>query len=581
MDAISEIKSKLSIEELVWEYVNLKKAWKNYKWLCPWHQEKTASFIINPDKQICWCFACQKWWDVFNFLEYTENLEFKEIIQILANRVWVQLSNENFSSKGKKDSLVGILWEISNFYSTELSKNEKALSYLQDRGITKSEIEIFSIWYSPKNWNLLYSHLLDLWFKKEDILATWVLIENEISHSSIYDRFHSRIVFPICLSIWRWKLANVVWFWGRIFNWENNIAKYINSPDSDIYDKSSVLFRIDLAKNEIKKEDYVLIVEWYLDVISCFKFWIKNCVASSWTAFTENQIKLLKRYTSNFYFCFDWDKAWFDAAMRVISTCSQLDINIKFISIPNWKDPDESLNKDSEKFKDILKKPLSIIDFLILHFSKEDIKSVEWKKKVEKEIFAIIINVYNNLEKQEYLKKLSEFLDITENNVILDFENFKKSIKKSNNTVNWNWFKNLKLSHEDYLVWLYLSYPNLAHLIKEKLIISISSNENLKKVYKSIYNNYNVEDFLKNLDKDNEEKILSLSLYAQNINEKSNESKVISEINKTIKNINLKNILTKETELLKLLKKANEQDLLILTNKYQEIIKLKNKLLIW
>ncbi len=579
MDQILEIKSRLSIEELVWEYVTLRKAWRSFKWLCPWHQEKTPSFIVNPEKEMCWCFWCQKWWDIFNFLEYTENLDFKESLQILSSRVWVEVDIANFSSKEEKDSKVNILSEISRFYSDQLKKNEKALFYLSNRGILEEQIKQFSIWYSPRDVNLLYSHLLKIWFDKESILSCWVLSTSDFSWSDIYDRFNWRIVFPICSWIWVEWSNSVIWFGARVFSWETGVAKYLNSPDSTIYDKSNTLYRIDLAKDSIKNKKFSLVVEWYMDVIACFKAWIRNTVASSWTAFTEKQIKILKRYSPNIYFCFDWDNAWLDAAKRAIKLCVNIDVNISFIKLTNWKDPDECLLNDKQWFLNSLSKPVSIVDFIFSSISSDKLSSIEWKKYIEYEIFETIIQIDNNLEKQEYLKVLSQLLNIEEKSLILDFEKFKKHKKNISKKSETNTIKKQQIDQQQYLVWMYISFENYSHIIKDHLIISISSSNILKKVYKYISNKYNSQDFIKSLSFDENKEVLSYAFYAQNINEKSNEKKLVKEIKTLIRNINLKNILKKEALLLNKIRETKDHQQDILTNKYQEIIKLKSKLL--
>lgn len=579
MDPVLEIKSRLSIEELVWEYVTLKKAWKSYKWLCPWHQEKTPSFIVNPENDMCWCFWCQKWWDIFNFLEYTENLDFKESLQILSNRVWVKVETSSFTSKEEKDSKVHILSEISKFYSMSLLGNKNALEYLSERWIQNDMISLFNIWYSPKNVNLLYSHLLKLWFDKQSILDCWVLSSNDFSWSDIYDRFNWRIVFPICSWIWvKWS-NSVIWFWARIFSWEQGLAKYINSPDTSIYDKSSTLYRIDLAKDEIKRKNFTLVVEWYMDVIACFKAWIKNTIASSGTAFTENQVKILKRYSSNIYFCFDSDAAWLDAAKRAIKLCANLDVNISFVKVSNWKDPDECLSNDKQRFINALNSPLTIVDFIFSNISKDRLIDIDWKKSVEIEIFELINQITNNLEKQEYLKILSKLLKIEEKSLISDFGNYQKNKKQINKKIEAQSVTKRFIDQEQYLIWIYLSFETYSDIIKDHLIASISSSNILKKVYKYISNKYNSAALMESLSLDERKEVLSYAFYAQNINEKSSESKIIKEINTLVRNINLKNILKKEELLLNKIREArdNEQD--ILTNKYQEIIKLKSKLL--
>lgn len=573
MNTTDEIKSKLSIDSLVAEYVNLKHAWKSLKGLCPWHQEKTPSFTVNPEKEMCWCFWCNKWGDIFKFIEYTENVNFRESLQILADKTWVKLQRpDDMTKKEDKSSQIEILTLICEFYQSKLKENNEIIDYLNQRKLWEKEILQFKIWYAPKNWNLLYSYILKLWFKKEDILNVWVL-SSDFSWNDIYDRFNWRIIFPIFNIHWQ-----VVAFWWRLIEKNNKLAKYLNSPDLPVYDKSSILFALNFAKEEIKKKDNVVITEGYMDAIACHKIWITNVVASSWTAFTEKQANILKRYTSNFYFCFDNDNAWKEAAKKAIDICNNFNLNLKIIKTPYGKDPDECINHDQELFINSVNSPISIIEFIFEWIkSKYNLSKLEDKKKIELEIFEIIIKIKNNIELYEYLKKLSNLLRLNEKYIFNDFEQFRrwKKIIPVKSKVS---LKTVLISKEEYLLWLFFAYEEVTHIIRENIIFSILPEGKIKDIYKLIQDNYNVEAIFDNIWTEDKELIESFELYAKNLNDIHSSDKIKDEVVKTIKVVNILNIKQQEISLREKLKISSWNENKQLIDKYQNIIQLKSKI---
>lgn len=573
MNQVDEIKQRLPIEELVWEYVQLKKAWKNFKWLCPWHQEKTPSFVVSPDSWICRCFwQCQKWGDIFKFLEYTEGLEFKEALEVLAAKAWVVLEKKDFKKSEEKTSQIEILEEINNFYKEKLREDseiwKKARKYLEERKIFLEKWKIwdkFEIWFSPDDSSLVFSYLRKKWFEENEIFKTWVIMKNE-HWSWVYDRFKWRIIFPI-----KNLLNKTIWFWWRIFRWEENSAKYLNSPESSVFDKSMNLYWLNFAKDEIRKQDFVVLTEWYMDTIACHKAWIENSVASLWTAFNEKHVKVLKRYTDNFYLCFDNDLAWIEAIKRAFEVLNDWETNIKIIKIPNWKDPDESIENNKEEFLEAVKNPLNIVDFLFSALQKKyDLKKIEDKKHFQKEIFEIISSSKNNLEKQEYLKKLAFLLWITENFLTQDFKNFENSSKNKKNfsKKSEEILTDKKIfSPEKYLIWLLLFEEKILEVIKENILLDFFIENDILDLYKNIFNDYNSAQIL-----DENPEFLNLKIDIESKHEVDNLEKVKLEALSLVKTINLKNIKREENKLKKDLKNPES------IKKFQEILVLKSKL---
>jgi len=585
LNQVDEIKQRLPIEELVWEYVQLKKAWKNFKWLCPWHQEKTASFVVSPDSWICRCFwQCQKWGDIFKFLEYTENLEFKEALEILATKAWVVLEKKNFEKAEEKTSQIEILEEINNFYKEKLREDseiwKKAKKYLDERKIFLEAGKIwekFEIWFSPDDSSLVFSYLKKKWFEESEIFKTWVIMKNE-HWSGVYDRFKWRIIFPI-----KNLLNKTIWFWWRIFRWEEKAAKYLNSPESSVFDKSMNLYGLNFAKDEIRKKNFVILTEWYMDTIACHKAWIENAVASLWTAFNEKHVKVLKRYTDNFYLCFDWDLAWIEAVKRAFEVLNDWETNIKIIQIKNWKDPDEALENDlknwTKLFLEAIENPLDIVDFLFTALQKRyDLKKIEDKKLFQKEIFEIISSSENNLEKQEYLRKIAFLFWVSENYLIQDFKNFtnnhKNKIKSNNsdkssieNSSEKFSIDKKNFSSEKYLIWLVLYQEKLIEVIKENILIDFFTDNLFKDLYKKIFNDYNSVQFL-----DENPEFLNLKIDIESRHGLDNFDKLKIEVLSLIKWINLKNLENKESELKKNLNSKEKIE------EFQKILILKSDL---
>ncbi|MCD5382848.1 DNA primase [Candidatus Gracilibacteria bacterium] len=587
MNEIKEIKQRLPIEELVGEYVQLKKTGKNFKGLCPWHQEKTPSFIVSPDSGICRCFGqCQKGGDIFKFLEYTENLEFKEALEVLATKTGVILQKKDFKKSEEKTSQIEILEEINNFYQEKLDDDAKisnlAKKYLvgrklffeKDGKFLRTEIgKKFEIGLAPDDSSLIFSHLRKLGFEEKDIFKTGVILKNEHG-SGVYDRFKGRIIFPI-----KNLLGKTIGFGGRIFRGEENSAKYLNSSESSVFDKSMNLYGLNFAKDAIRKKKIVILTEGYMDTIACHRAGFDNAVASLGTAFNEKHVKILKRYTENFYLCFDSDLAGIEAIKRAFEVLNDGDTNIKIVKMLNGKDPDEAIENDvkngTDFFKKAIENPLDIVEFLFFALQKKyDLKKIEDKKLFQKEIFQIISSSKNNLEKQEYLKKISFLLGVSENFLFDDFQNFDKKNKKivrKNEEISDQ--KNIFLP-ENYLIGLILFEKKLLPVVKENLLLDFfEKSEKNFKIFEKIFEELEKNIFDEEKFFEEEKKFLQIKLQIESQHDFDNFEKLKLEALSLIKSINLKNLEKKE----KFLKKnLNSKEKI---GEFQSLLILKNKIL--
>ena len=427
MDEVARIREKTDIVALLSEYIPLKKAGRNFKTPCPFHNEKTPSFVVSPERQIWHCFGCGKGGDVFTFLMEYENLEFVEALRILAKRTGIELGESDFVKKGasKKEKIYKINQQASDFYHYILTKHpsgKRALKYLtENRKIDERLIETFKIGYSPATGNALTKYLLEKKkHQNQDLIDAGISFPRS---GRVSDFFRGRLMFPIYD-----HRDNIVAFSGRILNDIVKESKYVNTRDTLAYHKGSMFFGLNMAKNAIKKNDQAIIVEGEFDVISCYSEGIENTVAIKGTALTEDQVSLLSRFTGKVTLCLDHDEAGFEAVKRSLAFIEKKGLTTTFLDLERYKDPDEAIKADPVFFKKQLKNDIGIYDYLISEFSKKfDPQSAMGKKKIADNILPFLSLVENEIVKEHYLKKLSHELDTSLENLKTELE---KSAKK-------------------------------------------------------------------------------------------------------------------------------------------------------
>ncbi len=366
------IKDKLDIVDFINEYVQLKPAGVNHKGLCPFHHEKSPSFMVNRERQSWHCFGCAKGGDIFSFLQEMENMEFREALQFLANRAGVVLQDKGINKEetSQKTRIKDINRAATLFFHhilTKLPAAEPARAYLKQRGLTDETIENWLIGFIPDQWELLTKYLLKKGFSVDDLVASGLTIKRDsadrTSGRGYYDRFRGRVMFPI------WDVHDsVVGFTGRVLvETETSGGKYVNTPQSPTYDKSRVIFGLNKAKKTIKEKDLAVLVEGQMDVIACHQAGMTNVVATSGTALTEQQVEMLKRYTPNLAMAFDADAAGQNAAKRGIDIAREAGLSVKVIRIPEGagKDPDECLKKNKEVWFESVVKARDVMEWFI------------------------------------------------------------------------------------------------------------------------------------------------------------------------------------------------------------------------
>ena len=414
---IQEIKDRLDIVEVVGDFVSLKKSGSSYKALSPFTTEKTPSFFVSPSKQIFKCFSTGKGGDAIEFLKEVDSMTYIEAIKYLGEKYGVEIneSESNYVVNTEKESLLIVLNKTKEFFKENLNSSDGksiAISYFDHRNISKEMVEKFELGYSLDKWDSLYNHLIKNQFEDNQIINAGLILEN---NNKKYDRFRNRIIFPIHnLS------GKVIAFGARIIKDEKNQPKYINSPETSLYIKSKVLYGLYQSKNNIRKEDTCYLVEGYTDVISLFQIEINNVVSSSGTSLTNEQIKLISRYTKNITILFDGDKAGIDASLRGMDLILENDMNVKIVSFPEGEDPDSYSKKvGKDKFLEFIKlNETNLINYKINLLNTKYKDDPVKKSEMIFDIVRSISKIPNSIKRSVFLKEASNLLDINEQALI-------------------------------------------------------------------------------------------------------------------------------------------------------------------
>jgi len=452
MDQATQVREKIDIVSLISEYIPLKKMGRNFTTVCPFHSENSPSFVVSPERQIWHCFGCGKGGDAFSFLMEYENLEFVEALRILAKKAGVSLKVTSSSfSASKKESIYSLNKIAAGYYNYVLTKHRvggNALKYLlENRGLNEKLINTFNIGFSPSGGDDLSNYLINKKkFRAGDLVEAGLSIQKG---NRTIDFFRGRIMFPLID-----HRGNIVGFSGRNIVDTDFGPKYINTRDTLTYHKGSMFFGLDMAKEDIKKEGFSIVVEGEFDVISAFKEGIRNVVALKGTALTENQALLLSRFASKVALCFDQDSAGINAMTRSLPILEKRGLLISVVDLVD-KDPDEAIKSNPVDFKIAIKNQTEVYDFLIQKLSSEnDITTAAGKKKITDEMLPLISTISNEIIKEHYLKKLSETIDISYDSILKQID--KREVEKDERIVKPSSKQNRREVLEEYLLGLIL-----------------------------------------------------------------------------------------------------------------------------
>jgi DNA primase len=410
MDAVAEVKARINIEDVIAEYVQLKRAGRNFKGLSPFTNEKSASFIVSPEKQIWHDFSSGRGGDMFTFVQEVEGLDFKGALDMLARRAGVDL--EQFKGTGGtntntqfKNRALETLELATKFYQRQLTANKPALDYLiKDRKFSRDTLLNWRLGYAPNTGQALTDFLTKHGFERDEMKRSGLVVER---YSRLTDMFRGRVMVPLCDS-----RGSVIGFTARLLEDDPNAPKYINTPQTITYDKGRNVFGLNMAKEAIRKTGLVVVVEGNMDVISSHQAGVANVVASAGTAMTENHLRELKRFTGDIRLCFDADRAGVAATERMIPVAQKVEVNLKIVTITNAKDPDELIQKDLAAWDKAIEQAVYAPDWLIEHYKKEvDISSAQGKRIFTDVLLATIRRLRDPVEQEHYLNKIAQITE--------------------------------------------------------------------------------------------------------------------------------------------------------------------------
>ena len=563
---VEQIKEKLDIVDIISGYIKVEKAGINFKAKCPFHNEKTPSFLISPTRQSFYCFGCGEKGDIFSFVEKFEGLDFKGALETLASKAGVELKNfkQTNDVKGEKDKLFEIMEKATQIFEKQLIENKEALNVLKKRGVTNDSIAKWRLGFAKNEWRSLYDNLQNN-FSKEEMLEAGLIkkTDNETNSGQIkyYDTFRDRIMFPINDSAGR-----VIAFSGRAIKdpstgseQENKIPKYLNSPETKLFYKSEALYGFDVAKNHIRKLDYTVLVEGQMDLLMSHQVGILNTVASSGTALTELHLKKIGKLSNRIIIAYDSDDSGEKASRRAAEMAMALGMEIKTVSLPEGEDPASIIKKDPAKWKKALKESQHFIDFS-LNKALEEKEDRNITKEIIKNVLPLVSLIKSEIEKSIFVKKIALKMKVHEQDVLNDL---KKIEKKEDPNKGEDPFKN------------YSKIVNLERILAGIIFLEefnkSKKSKNLKEKWQQIVNKEKVEEILANFEKNKEALIFETEGYG----EKGSLDEIAEDILKRLELKNLKTKLQKITIILddKNLSKKDQKETKTDFNKIQKRIK--------
>jgi DNA primase len=459
MSVIDEVKQKIDIVEIVGQYVALKKAGRNLTAPCPFHSEKHASFFVFPERQSWHCFgACATGGDVFAFLMKKEGIEFGEALRLLADKAGVRLPErtEPGPKKEEKDELYRANEAAAVYFNNLLLNNpaaEKARGHLSKRGFTPQTIADFQLGYSLDAWEALKKHLLETGHKEADILTAGLLYQGE--DGKTHDRFRGKLMIPI-----KDAKGRVTGFGARVL--DDSLPKYINSPQTPVFDKSATLYGIDRAAAAIRKQDAAIIMEGYMDVMMAHQGGVTNAVASMGTAITETQVNILKKLTRNLVLSLDADAAGEEAMLRTVIYENTLSAEIRVLLLPEGKDPDEVINEDIGQWQVLVTKAVPLLDFMFARTTAGlDLATARDKSRAVEKLLPVLANIGDPIRQAHYLQKLAGLVKVDMNTIKAALNRLKPAPVRTRAAIQKPAVHAVRDRREEYCLALLLQHPRL------------------------------------------------------------------------------------------------------------------------
>ncbi len=474
--AVEEIKDSLDIVDILSEYIDLKKAGRNYKAVCPFHDEKTPSFVVSPEKQIFHCFGCGTGGDVVTFLMKHDGVPFPEAVKTLAERAGIKINGE-FSRSGSHGSLKKDLIEIHGktvlFFQDHLKNNKNAVNYLKKRGINDEAIGNFSLGFAPGSHDMLFGYLREKGYPEKTILASGLCKEGE---RGIIDTFRNRIIFPITNFN-----GDVIAFGGRTIQENFPGPKYLNSPETAIFKKSSELFGLSFSRREIQSRGYAILMEGYLDVITAHQYGIKNSVAPLGTSLAEGQVKRLKSVTRKVLLIFDSDNAGIRASKRAMSLLYEKGIVAKVLLLPGGDDPDSFLKREgADSFRRMFGKVKGLVEFY-LSLSDDRVDII-------RELIFIISHIKDAILRGELIKEIFEKTGLSEQFLREELAAVKKDSGRKGSTMS-----SKDQPTEAFLLGIYINFPEHREVIKKELSLSLIEDGTYNEIFSKLLSSETTE----------------------------------------------------------------------------------------
>ena len=424
-DSVEQIKSKLSIVDVVAPYTELKQAGKNLKGKSPFTNEKTPSFFVSPDRDMYYCFSSNKGGDIFTFIQAMEGVDFKGALKILADKAGVELRREDPKKRTVREQKFTLLEATALWFEENLTDCPAAKAYLKERGVKPKTIKQWRIGYAPPEWRELKDYLTGLKFDPETMRAVGLIKGDEGKEP--YDVFRDRIVFPICDMAGR-----VVAFSGRLLGEDENAPKYLNSPETELFNKSEILFGYHTAKQGIRKLDFSLLVEGQFDLVLAHQAGYTNTVAVSGTAFSDRHAELLRRLSARVVLAFDRDRAGTEAAKRATEVMLKRGADVKVATLEEGTDPADLIKKDPTAFKTAIKGANSVIEWLldiILEAGGKDKRA--YKLRVKEEVLPFVLMIPDKIDQDHFTELIAERIGTTKEAVKFELERRDKAQSES------------------------------------------------------------------------------------------------------------------------------------------------------
>ena len=427
-DAVEQIKSRLNIVDVVENYVKLQKAGKNFKALSPFANEKTPSFFVSPDQGLYYCFSSGKGGDMFTFVQELEGVDFTGALKILATRAGVELKPENPQFRDEREKMFVVLEAATKYYQKILREQPKVIDYLKGRGVTGESAKNFRIGYALEEWRDLYDYLLKRGFDSSIMEKAGLIVRSEKGEKGYYDRFRGRVMFPIFNNEGR-----PVAFSGRVFHVtkepEDKTAKYVNSPETPLYNKSEILYGFDKAKQEIRSKNSCIFVEGQMDLILSHQAGTSNTVAVSGTALSKQHLVLVRRLAEDLIFAFDADDAGISAVGRGIGLALTEGFEVRVANMPEGKDPADIIKDDVENWKKIVSEAEHVIDFYLNTLCRKNKDSRSMIRAVEENVLPYVAKLKSNIDQAYFISKIANKLNVAEKSI---WEEFNKTKQKQN-----------------------------------------------------------------------------------------------------------------------------------------------------